>query len=59
MRKLDSIFILLIACLLFIPSVRGDEKSGEEKRFKAVISNDGVQHVDIVGAAISSSQTIS
>ena len=51
MRKLISIYTVLSVFLLLVPFVRGDEKSTEEKTFRAVISEDGAQHVDVVGGS--------
>jgi plastocyanin domain-containing protein len=51
MRKHITIFALLVACFLLVPSVRGEENGKIEKIFKAVIAKDGVQHIDILGGS--------
>ena len=49
MKKLTFLVAFSIGCCILLPAVRGEETPLEDKVSRAVIDNDGVQRVKILG----------
>jgi len=51
MKFIIVLFSVLLSVCCSVPIVSGDEKPKEEKVFRAVANNEGVQRVEIVGGS--------
>lgn len=51
MRKPVCLVSFCVGCCFALPAVRGEEKPAEEKVYRAVVDNDGVQRVEIAGGS--------
>lgn len=51
MRKLTFLFAFCIGYGLVLPAARGEQKHVDEKVYRAVIDNDGVQRVKLLGGS--------